>query len=253
VVRTLRSWLSRAVIASAVLALAGPAGAVATGIRLSVSDGESTGNYFLLLGCTAGADGNVCQGSDLDVGGVRLESWNLTFDGDPVVSGPIVVTNTTNAAEQLSFGFTLPVAPSIPISSLTGGSIQGGVQDNDGDGATVATIPGGSLYRALIDGATYQTLYDAPQSFSAGSFLSGNIPNLAFGAPIPSQAGPAVNTSIGLVLSFSLSPHDSASITSNFVVQPPTVDSTTPEPGTGALFGLGLLALGMRSRRTRAS
>ena len=103
---------------------------------------------------------------------------------------------------------------------------------------------GGALYTALIDGAPVQTLYADPQAFSAGgAFFSGNIPNVAFGTPIPSQPGPAVAASIGIQYRFNLTAGDSASFTSNFVVQ------VVPEPAAGALFALGLGGLALVSRR----
>jgi hypothetical protein len=111
-----------------------------------------------------------------------------------------------------------PVAPLGP-STLSGGSLQGGVTDNTGDGATLYT--------------------DVGSAFCQGH----NVPNAAFGTPIPSLASPAVATSIGIELDFWLTPGDSASFTSNFVVVP------ILEPGTAALFVLGRVALGLRRRR----
>jgi hypothetical protein len=127
---------------------------------------------------------------------------------------------------------------------LSGGSLQGGVTDNNGDGATLSTAAGSALYQGLIDGgsAAARTLYADPYSVSAGAFLSNNVPNAAFGTPIPSLPSPAVTTSIGIRLDFVLTPQDSASFTSNFVV-------VVPEPATGALLALGLVALGLLRRR----
>ncbi len=125
-----------------------------------------------------------------------------------------------------------------PGSSLIGGSIQGGATDNNGNGVTLSTPAGAAFYTARIDNADVQSLYLDPQSYSAGSFLSVSVPSLAFGTPIPSQAGPAALTNIGIRLDFLLTPGDSASFTSNFVVQP------VPVPAAAWLFGgaLGLLA-----------
>jgi len=63
-------------------------------------------------------------------------------------------------------------------------------------------------------------LYTDPNSWSAGAFLSANVPSASFGTPTPNQAGPAALTSIGIRLDFLLTGNDSASITSNFVVLP---------------------------------
>lgn len=241
-------WLSRAAVASVLAWLAAPSDAAA--VTLDVfADGVEVGTYYTSdLGCSStGGNVSTCSGSNLvmatDAGGVRLDSWSLTFDSDPAVSGPVVVTNLAGVSQHFSFVFTLPVSPVLP-SSLTGGSVQGGMTDTNGDGVTLSTAPGNAFYTARIDGADYQALYSDPQSFnSPGPFSSGNVPNLAFGTPIPSQPGPAVNSDIGIRIDFVLTAQDQASFTSVFVVQP------VPEPATAALLGLGLLALGIRSRR----
>jgi hypothetical protein len=173
-------------------------------------------------------------------GDLTLNNWNMSLDVDPTVAGIIAATNNNVCVEQhFSLLFTLPVA-SLGPDTLSGGSLQGGVTDNTGDGATLRTDAGSAFYQALIDGvsAPARTLYADPSSVGAGSFLSNNVPNATFGTPIPSLASPVVATSIGIRLDFWLTPGDSASFTSKFVVIP------APEPGTGAL-----LALGLRRRR----
>jgi hypothetical protein len=84
-----------------------------------------------------------------DEGELTLNSWSMT-----VISGNTVVTDNTAGIQQFTLLFTLPVTPIGP-STLSGGSIQGGVTDNTGDGATLSTAgPGTDLYQGLLDGVS---------------------------------------------------------------------------------------------------
>jgi hypothetical protein len=246
----LRTWHLRGAIAVVAigggLSLASPASSVPVYLSVSI-DGEQAGSYDASdLNCSAGDVVSHCVGGGLVIDDLRLDSWDLTFDNDPVVTGPVVVTNLGAVTQQFTFLFTLPTGPIGP-STLIGGSVQGGMTDGTGDGVTVSTAAGSALYSALIDGGTVQTLYADPQSFSAGQFLSGNIPNQAFGTPIPSLGGPPVAANIGIKIDFVLTPGDSASFTTNFVVVP------IPEPATAALFGLGLGGLAAAGRKRRSA
>ncbi len=229
-----------------------PASAASLGLEVLV-DGEMGGVYdSQALGCQdiAGTPTATCVGSSpVWIGGsqgLRLDSWNLFVDSDPVINGIVAVTNLGAVTQQFTLLFTLPIAPPIPGGTLIGGSIQGGATDNNGNGVTLSSTGlGSAFYTARIDGADVQSLYLNPQSFSAGSFLSLSVPALAFGTPIPSQAGPAALTNIGIRLDFLLTPGDSASFTSNFVVQPQVI----PLPPALLLFGGALSALGFVRRR----
>ena len=223
------------------LSFATPASAVSAGLEIFVG-GQQVGDA-VDIGCVDSPDGVSahCQAQDLVYPLLRIDEISFDLDSDPVVTGTTGVTNLFSTTQQITLLFTLPIAP-IPGSTLTGGSFRGTVTDNSGDGATVAAPAGSALYTAQIDGADWQQLYTAPNSFSAGSFLSANIPNTSFGSPIPSLPGPAALASIGIQLDFTLTGNDSASFTSNHVV-------VTPEPQTGALLGLGLAFLAIGRRR----
>jgi len=224
-----------------------PATAAPLGLAVSIDGVQQTYIGAAGLGCVdvAGTPTANCTGGGATVGTLQLDSWNVFVDTDPVISGIVAVTNMGAVTQQFTLLFTLPIAPAIPGGTVIGGSIQGGATDNNGNGVTLSTPGGSAFYTARIDNADVQSLYLDPQSFSAGNFLSVNVPNLAFGTPIPSQAGPAALVNIGIRLDFLLTPGDSASFTSNFVVQPAVV----PVPAAAWLFGGALGLMGWLRRR----
>jgi hypothetical protein len=226
------------------LAVAGSASAVEFGLGVWQDGGYLGGVDAAALGCESTGDHTAsCTGGGATFGDLSIDSWSMNVDEDPVVTGITAVTNNSLSTQTFTLIFTLAVAPPVVPSSLIGGSIAGTVTDNNGDGATLATAPGSAIYSARIDGATVATLYNDPTSAIAASFLSGTLAAISFGTPIPSLAGPPALSDIGIRLKFTLTPGDSASFTSNFVVLP------IPEPGTAILLGLGLGWLGLCQRR----
>ena len=193
-------------------------------------------------GTTTSTWGQTGKAFDLEVftyNGATTKSstkyaWNITANPDPWVSSNYTITNNTLSTNNYSVTITLPISPQILTGSLTGGSVQGGVTDNNGNGATLGQSGVLPLYTALIDGVAYQSLLPpGPTSVTVGSFLSGTLGPAQFGLPIPSQPGPNVLTSIGIRLDFSLTPGDSATFSSVFVVEP------VPESATMALASCG--------------
>jgi hypothetical protein len=183
---------------------------------------------------------------DYDVSSTGWDfEWTVSADPDPIVTSNLVVTNVSAVPQTFTSLVVLPIT-AIPGATLIGGSISGSVTDGNGGGtgASLDTVAGSALYTALIDGVVADTLYAHPFSATVvGNFQSTDIPDADFGTPIPSQAGPAALTDIAIQLKFKLSPGDSASFTSVFVVEP------VPEPTAITLLGLGGLALLARRRR----
>jgi PEP-CTERM motif len=168
----------------------------------------------------------------------------ITFTEDPELDTAFGVKNTSGATQQFTLIFTVSVG-AIPGSSLTGGSTSFDFGDNTGDGVTLAAPAGSALYTAQIDGVDYQQLFPFPASGSnPNPFDGGTMGSASFGTPIPSQAGPAVVSTIGIKYDFTLTGGDDASSSSGkFTVKP------VPEPTTALLIGLGLVGLGVTGRR----
>ncbi len=178
--------------------------------------------------------------------------FTLDFNGDEdgsarsgaprLVTANIVVTNTTAAAQDFMVTTILPVAAKGP-QTLIRGAHRGSVSDNTalGDGAILSTNTLGSpFYEALVDGNVVRTLRDGPQSFVAPANGTESVPSSNFGSPALELSG-AVNTTIGIRNRFNLTPDDSTTMNSTFLV-------TVPTPGAVALVGVAGLA-GLRRRR----
>jgi hypothetical protein len=174
--------------------------------------------------------------------------WDLSGKYDPTINGAFSVTNLLGVTQTFTLNVTVPV-PAIPGGTVMGGSVGGSFSDADGaGGATFATSGTTAVYTALIDGASVATLHPSPVSLSVATpFDTAVVPAVNFGLPGVTAPGPALTTDMSIQLKFTLSAHDTAAITSVFVVQP------VPEPSTIvlALMGLGC-GLFMVRRRNRA-
>lgn len=169
-----------------------------------------------------------------------LFEFDINADPDPAVFSTVNVTNVSGVTQVFSVMTLLPIAPAITPTSVMGGSSQGGLTADDTAGV-LAALPGGAMYRAMIDGATVASLFAAPSSVAAGAFGSNSTGGASFGNPIPSAPGPQALASIAILHEFTLTPGDRATFTSSFVVQ-------VPGPGGMALMGIAGL-IGARRRR----
>ncbi|MCB9847906.1 MAG: hypothetical protein H6814_05780 [Phycisphaeraceae bacterium] len=155
----------------------------------------------------------------------------------------LVLTNNTGATQIVTMTTTVPVIPGILPSSVMGGSASGTLSTN-GDGGTMSNINNSDpMYRALIDGLAVGGIADLhlfDSSISVIGFGSNSTGFEDFGTPIPSAPGPAVNSTIGILLQFELTQGDSVSWTSSFVVN-------IPSPGAMGLLGMaGVVAIRRR-------
>jgi hypothetical protein len=235
------------------------AGIVSNDLTLSVDVGGDTYEW-------APGGGPNPNGNGWGYHGNRSEnhssggSWDLQYDieasRDEVGSSEsraaqtafvfnnLVMTNNTGATQTVSITTMVPIGLAILPSSLMGGSASGTITTN-GDGGSMSNISAlDPMYRALIDGLAVGgvgDLHNFDSSISVVGFGSNSTGFEDFGTPIPSAPGPAVNASIGITLQFDLTDGDSASWTSNFVV------NVVPTPASGA--GLALAGIAAIRRR----
>jgi hypothetical protein len=171
-------------------------------------------------------------------------NWRMEGSVDPALTIAFSFVNLTAGDVSVLYLATLPVTPLAP-PTVTGGSLGGSITDGNGDGVVLSDFSSAALYSAEVNGTSFQTLYDAPFAISSGvPFQTALIPVQSFGIPGLTVPGPGVTVNdIGILLSFTLSPHDAVAFTGNFVVEPAVV----PEPAT-----LGLVLLGMAGFARRA-
>jgi hypothetical protein len=194
-----------------------------------------------------GDGGDFELSNEADVPGVPSASVTvkeLEFNNDPFVLNNFSVTNNLTTPQIFTVFVGLPTTVAAP--NVITGSILTSVIDGGLDGAAITTLPGQPLYKAEVDLAPVPgaTLQNSPFSVIAPA---GGIASL--GASFGPLAGPAVTSSIGIQLQFTLTPGDTASILSRFDVVPGT-GGGLPEPTTITLGAImAVVAYGFRGRR----
>jgi hypothetical protein len=167
---------------------------------------------------------------------------SLTVNPDPIVSFVGGFTNNNIAAQDFILSVQ-QVVPAIPGSTLIGGSTILTYADSnfDGAGALKNALSGGPGYSGTIDGDNFPLPNDLELllAFNLTPLFPGDATQFVSqtaGLPGPTIPGPAVASTIGITHRFNLSPADSATFNSTFIV-------VVPEPATGLLAGLGVLLL----------
>jgi hypothetical protein len=139
---------------------------------------------------------------------------------------------------------TAMVNPPIASPSRHGGIVLGSMTDFSGTNCTVRTVDPLPFYRASVDGAVQFSLYPHPTFFIANGYHSVLIPAQSFGAPIPTAAGPAVNTGLRLDLDGELLNQCLVTFLATYVV-PACAEPTYDVDKNGAVTALtdGLIIL----------
>lgn len=235
----LRSITGIAAIAIATVAIGTVSAEAGNGLEYSLSVDGGPAFVFNPTGVDVGGGVFNFQDSLFDIG--YSLSWDVNAKADPFITGSFVFVNTSGADISFDLLVTLPVNPAVLPTSLMGGSVAGGLT-TDFDGGTLSSFGSDPVWSALVDGNVVATLLDDPFAVTNMGFGSVGIAPEAFGMPIPSMAGPAVNDTIGIRLKFVLSSGDQASFSTVFIVEP------IPAPAGLAVLGMvGLL--GGRRRR----
>jgi hypothetical protein len=168
-------------------------------------------------------------------------SWSYLVDPDPFITGTFSLTNETAFGKSYVVDFSLPISPAIAQSTVSG-QMSGTLTDSNGSGsASMTSTNGGAVYTALADEMFVQSLMSNANQTVSSAFGTTSFSGGSFGQGLPPLTGPAINSTIGIRFSFTLSAGDSVSFSSIFVANP------VPTPGA---LAMGLLS-GFVARRGR--
>ena len=158
----------------------------------------------------------------------------LRFDADPIVYNSTLVQNISGLNQTYTLAISLNTTFGAP--NQIRGSIDTSVI---GLNATLATVPGFSIYSAQIDGVTVKTLQNDVFSLSTPNAAVSSSASFGFEA-----SNVPVNSNFGILLKFELTPGATAAIISDFEIAP-----AVPEPSTLALSIMSAGILFLRRQR----
>ena len=174
------------------------------------------------------------------IGGGAWLTYGFTGNPDPLIAANLVVENITNETIEVRLVVLLPVAPVLPGTGMTGSAGIGLTADPFG--GVLMSLPGTPVWQALIDGTPVGPLasfFHDPFMLEIDNGIGSVGESANFGNFIP-VAGPPVLETIGIQVSFSLTPGDQAGLTSVFRV--------VPAPG-GLMVLIGAALFRRRRRR----
>lgn len=223
---------SLAVVAAAVAVSSAHGGIPALNVQWKL-DGNTV--YDELPFGTPNGQGGFRYTGGHSVGAVGM-SYSLVGIPDPRISGSFTVENFTNDTIDVELMVTLPISPSVPAPSIMTGSVAVGMTADE-DGGLLTALPDTAFWQAMIDGTVVGGSTDLLSSLAIVQVGTGSAPGQSEGfSQLP---GPEALSSIGILVSFSLTAGEQMSFTSVFNVV----------PGPGGLVVLGLAAVSFRRRR----
>jgi hypothetical protein len=164
----------------------------------------------------------------------KITVQEIHFDDDPIIYNNYLIQNTTGINQTYSVTISMPTTFAAP--NLFRGSVHTSII---GTAATISTVAPFPIYAAQIDGVTVRTLQSNPFSLSTPQDAGGASASFGFD---PNNV--PVNSSMGITLTFQLTPGATAAIISDFEIK------AIPEPSTLTLLLLsGGLLIWRLSRR----
>jgi hypothetical protein len=155
-----------------------------------------------------------------------------------------VVTNNTGVTQTFIATVLLPI-PAFNYNEVVFSSLGVTATDSNGDGTLNFAQSGATpIYQGTVNGSTVLPLNPLINPITLADclpFVSNGCSATSSNGIASQAAGPGVATQIGITPTFTLSPGDSAGITSRFEI--------VPEPSTVLLGGMGLLGLWITGRR----
>ena len=173
--------------------------------------------------------------------------WDLRVNPDPFIDGTITLTNLSASAKDFTINLGLFVSPAFSPSKM-GGSINASLSDLNGSGSATfkpVTSVSNPIFQGKIDTNTVLQLLAA--SLSCAGVNCTATGSDQDGLPGLTLAGPAVNSSLGTLLTFNLSGGDQIALNTHFEVAPVPLPASLPL--LSSVLGMGMGAL----RRKRKS
>ena len=172
-----------------------------------------------------------------------LSGIDASTSPDPFEIYAFSATNLTTGPETFSYSMSTAVLGG-PYDTISN-SFRGSMTDGAGDGVSLTGI----VQKALLNTLNVPAVLLGPYTCTGGpSFVptSYSCPVGPGFGPVSAMVTPSFYTSLGMDLTFTLSPMDAAAFSG-------VVDLTlSPEPTTAALIGLSLVCLaGFRARSRR--